>query len=86
MKAMKAMVHDWSFWLYLSFLLMMLASVGLLSSQQRELMGVHHYCLRTLQTLVNRSAIADQEHRSIEREIQALERREEATRTNGESR
>jgi hypothetical protein len=86
MRAAKAMMRDWSFWLYLGLMLVMLASVGLLSSQHRELMDAHHHCLRSLETVLSRSAIADQEHRLMEREIQALERREEAPRTTGETR
>jgi hypothetical protein len=86
MRAVKAMVRDWSFWLYLGFLLLMLTGVGLQSSQHRDLMEVHRHCLRTLEAASSRNAIADQEHRLMKREIQALERRDETPRTKGESR
>jgi hypothetical protein len=72
------MVRDWSFWLYLGFMLVMLASVGLLSSRHRDLMGAHRRCLRALETMLSRNAVADQEQRLLEREIEVLERRQAA--------
>jgi hypothetical protein len=78
MRAVRAMLCDWAFWLYLGVMFLTLVCLGFLWRQNRELMNTHRMSQRILAAILRRNAIADQEHRLIENQIQELERLKDA--------